>query len=216
MYIVMLGGPGSGKGTTSETLAQEFDIEHISTGDMLREEVHNKSKIGMQVEHLLADGKLVPDEIVTQLIKNRLRNSDNGAVFDGYPRTLEQAKILTKILKELKVKLDIAIELDVPDEIIIQRIINRELCSNKKCGAIYNKKFKPSKREGICDRCGSKLLTRVDDNRETVQKRLDIYHKESEEIIKYYKENKLLHTIHPNEDTKPEEVLDEIVRSLKW
>ena len=216
MYIVMLGGPGSGKGTTSETLSQKFNIEHIATGDMLREEIHQKSKIGMQVEHLLADGKLVPDEIVTQLIKAHLKNDVNGAVFDGYPRTLKQAKILTKILDELNVKLDVAIELDVPDEIIIQRIINRELCSNKKCGAIYNKKFKPSKQEGICDRCGSKLLTRVDDNRETVQKRLDIYHKESAEIIKYYKENKLLHTIYPDENTTPEEVLGEIVGSLKW
>ena len=216
MYIVMLGGPGSGKGTTSETLAQKYNIEHISTGDMLREEIKKQSEIGINVEHLLSEGKLVPDEIVTKLIKERLNNSNNGAVFDGYPRTIEQAKILTNILNELNKKIDKVIELDVPDEVIIQRIINRQLCSNKECGAIYNKKFKPSKLDGICDRCGSKLTERADDNRETVQKRLDIYHKESEEIINYYKDNKLLYTIHPNENTMPEEVMDEITRSLKW
>ena len=216
MYIVMLGGPGSGKGTTSDELAKKYNIEHIATGDMLREEIQKESTIGINVKNLISEGKLVPDEIVTELIKERLEKSNNGAVFDGYPRTIEQAKILTKLLNELGVKLDAAIELDVPDEVIIQRIINREICSNKNCGAIYNKKFKPAKQEGICDKCGAKLIKRDDDNRETVQKRLDIYHKESEEIIRYYKQNELLHTIHPNENTQPKEVLDEIARSLKW
>lgn len=212
MYIVMLGGPGSGKGTASEELSKLYNIEHISTGDMLREEIKKESELGIEVKGLLAEGKLVSDEIVTKLIKNKLSSDEckNGAILDGYPRTENQAESLSNILKELEKNIDFAIELDVNDEIIIERIINRELCSNKECGAIYNTKFNPSKVAGICDKCGSKLIKRADDNRETVQKRLDIYHKESADIIQYYKNLGVLYTVKPTQTTSPKEVVNEI------
>lgn len=217
MIIVMLGGPGSGKGTASEKLSKMYGIEHISTGDMLREEIKKESPIGLQVKGLLAEGKLVSDEIVTELLKNKLAGTEcqNGAILDGYPRTKKQAEILTKILKDLNKKVDSAIELDVADEIIIERIINRELCSNKECGAIYNKKYNPSKVVGICDKCGAKLITRPDDNRETVQNRLNVYHDESADIIEFYKNNNVLYTVCPTEKMTPDEVVSEITRYIK-
>lgn len=212
MYIVMLGGPGSGKGTASEKLAEIYNIAHLSTGDMLREEIKKETPLGLEVKDLLSEGKLVSDEIVTKLIKNKLESSEceNGAIFDGYPRTKNQAESLTKLLKNMDKNIDIAIELDVSDEIIIQRIINRQLCSNKECGAIYNKKFSPSKMSGICDKCGAELVTRADDNRETVQGRLDVYHSQAEDIIKYYKDEGILHIISSDENTKPSEVIEKI------
>lgn len=217
MYIVMLGGPGSGKGTASEELSKIYNIEHISTGDMLREEIKNETSLGLQVKELLANGKLVSDDIMIEIIKNKLSSKqyEKGAILDGFPRTKKQAEALDNILKQLGKTLDFAIELDVDDEIIIERIINRELCSNKECGAIYNSKFNPSKVSGICDKCGSNLIKRPDDNRQTVQSRLDVYHKEASDIIEYYKNSKVLFTIKPNQDTKPSEVVNQIVEHIK-
>ena len=216
MYIVMLGGPGSGKGTASEKLSEIYHISHISTGDLLREEIKKESELGLQVKGLIAEGKLVSDEIVINLIKNKLVSEEckNGVIFDGFPRTEEQAIQLTKMLKELGKKVDITVELDASDELIIERIINRQLCMNKGCGAIYNKKFNPSKVPGICDKCGSKLITRADDNRETVQNRLDIYHKQAEAIINYYKKLGCLVTVTPTEKTKPSYVIDQITEYI--
>lgn len=212
MYIVMLGGPGSGKGTASDELAKIYNIAHLSTGDMLREEIKKGTPLGLEVKDLLAEGKLVSDEIVTRLIKNKLESPEceNGAIFDGYPRTKNQAESLTELLNQINKNIDIAIELDVSDEVIIQRIINRQLCSNKECGAIYNKKFNPSKVPGVCDKCGSELVTRADDNRETVQERLDVYHGQAADIIKYYKDANLLYTISSDENTKPSDVIEKI------
>lgn len=216
MYIVMLGGPGSGKGTSSDELAKIYNVAHLSTGDMLREEIKKETPLGLEVKDLLAEGKLVSDEIVTKLIKNKLLSEEckNGAIFDGYPRTKNQAENLTDLLNEMDKKIDIAIELDVSDEIIIQRIINRQLCSNKECGAIYNKKFNPSKVPGICDKCGAELITRADDNRETVQNRLDVYRKQASSIIKYYKDAGTLFTLKPTENTKPEDTIKQITEKI--
>lgn len=216
MFIVMLGGPGSGKGTASEKLSEKYKLEHISTGDMLREEIKKESPLGLEVKGILAEGKLVSDEIVIKLIENKLSSEEckNGAILDGFPRTEKQAETLSEIVKKLGKKIDVAIELDVSDEIIIDRIINRILCSNKECGAIYNAKSHKPKVEGICDKCGSKLITRADDNRETVQNRLNVYHKESEGIINYYKNEGLLYTIHPTEKSIPEETLEKIEKYI--
>lgn len=217
MIIVMLGGPGSGKGTASEELAKIYNLAHISTGDMLREEINKGSTLGLEVKGLLAEGKLVSDEIVSKLIENKLASEQckNGAILDGYPRTKNQANVLSEILEKIGKKVDAAIELDVADEIIIERIINRQICSNKLCGAIYNTKFNPSKVAGVCDKCGSKLMTRPDDNRETVQNRLDVYHKESADIIKFYDDVGVLFTVRPDETTSPKDVVSEIVAHLK-
>ena len=217
MNIVLLGGPGSGKGTASEGLEKIYNIAHISTGDMLREEIKKETPLGLEVKELMEEGKLVSDEIVTELLRNKLKSKDceNGAIFDGYPRNVAQAQTLTNILAELGKKIDIAIELDVDDEIIVERIVNRVSCPNKNCGAIYNTKFNPPKVENICDECGAELISRTDDNRETVKNRLNIYHEQSSAIIEYYKNEGVLYTLKPTADTKPEEILEQITEEIE-
>ena len=212
MNIVMLGGPGAGKGTISDILVKELNIPHVSTGDMLREEIKKETELGLEVKKIIDEGKLVSTEIVTKLLENKLGSSDceNGVILDGYPRTKEQAEILDNVLEALGKKVDVAINIDVSDEIIIDRILNRVTCSNKDCGAIYNlKAIKPIK-EGICDKCGSELTSRADDNRETIQNRLDVYHSEAKEILEYYENQGKLNSIRPTETTVPTETIEKI------
>ena len=161
MNIVMLGAPGTGKGTAAKMLAKKLNLPHISTGDMFREQIKNETELGKEANEYISKGLLVPDELTIRIVKDRLSQPDteSGVILDGFPRTLEQAKELSKIMQEKGKKIDLVPELKIPDEVIIQRIINRATCSNKECGAIYNLKYKPSKVEGICDYCGSKLST---------------------------------------------------------
>ena len=189
MNIVMLGAPGTGKGTVAKVLAKRLGMPHISTGDMFREQIKNGTELGKEANDYISKGLLVPDELTIRIVKDRLSQPDteNGVILDGFPRTLEQAKELSNILAEKGNRVDLVPELKIPDEVIIQRIINRATCSNKECGAIYNLKYKPSKKEGICDYCGSKLSTRVDDNEQTVKQRLEVYYSNSKELINYYK-----------------------------
>ena len=212
MFIVLLGGPGAGKGTASNVLCEKYDIPHISTGDMLREEIAKESELGLEVKEILASGGLVSDNIVKRLIKNKLssKSCEKGAILDGYPRTEKQAETLTEVMESLGKKLDFAIEIDLPDEIIVERVVNRRLCSNKKCGAIYNAKYNKPKVEGICDNCGSELYQRPDDNEETIKHRLEVYHEEAEEILAYYKSIGLLTTVHLNGTEQPEDLINKI------
>ena len=204
MYIVMLGAPGSGKGTIGKILSKDMNLAHISTGDIFREQISNKTELGKQAETYISKGALVPDNVTIKMVETRLSEVDvkDGAILDGFPRTAVQAEALKNFLEENNpMQKRIAIELDVPDEEIIKRIVNRVTCSNKECGAIYNTKFKPSKVEGICDICGSELVTRTDDTEEAIKTRLEVYRENSKDLIDYYKEKGVLVNITPNDPT---------------
>ena len=211
MYIVMLGAPGSGKGTIGKILSTDLNLVHVSTGDIFREQINKNTELGKKIQKYLEEGTLVPDDVVIETVKARLLEDDvkNGAILDGFPRTVAQAEALRDFLKENQPGAKrVAIELDVPDDEIIKRIVNRLICTNKSCGAIFNKETKPPKKENICDVCGSELKRRDDDNKETVTKRLDIYHQNSKDLIDFYRANNALYSIYPQE-------LDVAVKNIK-
>ena len=202
MYIVMLGAPGTGKGTIGKILSKDLNLSHVSTGDIFREQIKKGTELGKKIQEYIDNGNLVPDDVTIETVKTRLLEDDvkDGAILDGFPRTVAQAEALRDFLKENKPNAKrVAIELDVPDEEIIRRVINRLICTNKACGAIFNKETKPPKKEGICDVCGSELKRRKDDNVETVTKRLGIYHQNSKELIDFYRKNNALYTVYPKE-----------------
>lgn len=208
MNIVLLGGPGSGKGTVSNLLEKTQNIAHIATGDMFREEIKNETELGKKAQEYMNKGMLVPDEITINMLKGKINQykNANGVVFDGFPRNRYQAEALGKMLEEMGQKVDVALYLDMPDEDIIYRTVKRRICSNKECGEIYNLEFKKPKQEGICDICGSKLIQRKDDNEETITNRLKVYHEQSKDLIKYYEEKKLIYRVelHANIDITEE------------
>ena len=211
MYIVMLGAPGTGKGTIGKILSKDLNLVHVSTGDIFRDQINKGTELGKKIQGYIETGALVPDDVVIETVKTRLLEQDvaNGAILDGFPRTSAQAEALKNFLKENKPGAKrVAIELDVPDDEIIRRVVNRLICSNKSCGAIYNKETKPPKKEGICDVCGSELKRRDDDNKETVTKRLEIYHQNSKDLIDFYRKNNALYSIYPQE-------LDVAVKDIK-
>ncbi len=220
MYIVMLGAPGSGKGTTAKILAKKTNLPHISTGDMFREQIKKDTELGKLANSYISKGQLVPDEVTIHIVEDRLtwEDAQNGVILDGFPRTLEQAKALDEILEKQAKKVDIVPELIISDDVIIDRILHRATCSNKECGAIYNTKFKPPKVEGICDICGSALVTRTDDNRETIQNRLEVYRNNSKDLISYYQEKGILVSIEPEDPTAEnasEQVVNKILEIIK-
>lgn len=202
MYIVMLGAPGTGKGTIGKILSKDLGLVHISTGDMFREQISKETELGKKIKGYIEKGALVPDDVVIETVKSRLLEKDveDGAILDGFPRTEMQAEALKEFLKENRPNAKrVAIELDVPDNEIIKRVVNRLICTNKSCGAIYNKETKPPKKDGICDICGSALKRRDDDNEETVSKRLEIYHQNSKSLIDFYRKNNALYSIYPKD-----------------
>ena len=219
MNIVMLGGPGAGKGTASAQLAKELNILHISTGDIFREAMKNGTELGKKIQDYMNRGVLVPDEIVNDVVKERLQESDcdAGVILDGFPRTKDQAIALDKMLEESGKKLNAVVELSIPDEDIIKRIAGRRVCTNKECGAIYNVATRPSKVENICDECGSELYIRKDDNEETVKVRLEEYHRTSKDLIEYYKNDNRLKTICPSiyDENSLEKIINEIKEYVK-
>lgn len=215
MYIIMLGAPGSGKGTLAKELSKEYNLVHISTGDIFRENIKNETELGKKANEYISKGQLVPDDITIDLVKNRLSQEDvkNGAILDGFPRTTQQAEELEKFIKNNNPIDTVAVLLDIPDEDLVKRVVNRVICSNKECGAIYNTEFRKPKVEGICDVCGSKLIKRADDNEETVRDRLKVYHDNSKEIIEYYDNENVLFTLHP--DIYSENVLEDNMSKVK-
>ena len=215
MIIIMLGAPGSGKGTVAKLLTEVLNIEHISTGDMFRETIKSGSELGKELEKYMSKGMLVPDDIVIGILEERLSRptAQNGVVLDGFPRTKVQAKYLKSMLAKRGKKVDVAIQLNIPDEDLVYRTVKRRICSNKECGAIYNLEFNKPKQEGICDKCGSKLYQREDDNNETVKRRIQTYHKRTEDILKYFKEEGLLYTVNLRAEDRV--TTDDIRRWLK-
>ncbi len=189
MVIIMLGAPASGKGSVAEILSAEFNIPAISSGDIFRKYISNGSEIGKLANEYITKGELVPDDITVKLISTRLEEDDvkNGLILDGFPRTVNQAKILDEMLAKEGKKIDIVVNLETPEDEILERITNRRICSNSECKAIYNVVLNPSKVEGICDKCGSKLYQRDDDKIEKAKNRLEVYHRETAPVADYYK-----------------------------
>lgn len=196
MIIIMLGAPGTGKGTVAGILSKELNIPAVSSGDIFRKAIQEKTELGKQVEGYLARGELVPDELTIKVIEERLREPDlaNGVILDGYPRTTAQAEKLEKFFEAEGKKIDIAINLETPKDELIERVVNRRICSNNDCKTIFNLKLNPPKQEGICDKCGSNLIQRKDDNEEVMNNRLDTYFKQTQPIIDFYKEREILYT----------------------
>ena len=193
MKIIMLGAPGAGKGTQAKKIADKYQIPHISTGDIFRANIKEGTELGKKAKSYMDQGLLVPDELTLELIMDRFQNPDcaNGYVLDGFPRTIPQAEVLDEKLSELGEKVDYAINVDVPDENIVNRMSGRRACLS--CGATYHIVSIPPKKEGICDVCGSELVLRDDDKPETVQNRLDVYHSQTQPLIDYYtKQGKLV------------------------
>ena len=195
MKIIMLGAPGAGKGTQALRIAEKYKLPHISTGDIFRSNIKNGTELGKKARSYMDQGLLVPDELTCDLVVDRITKDDckNGYILDGFPRTIPQAEALTRALKELGTKIDFAIDVDVPDENIVRRMSGRRACPG--CGATYHIEFAKPAREDICDVCGEKLIIREDDKPETVQKRLDVYHSQTQPLIDYYREKGVLHTV---------------------
>ena len=193
MKIIMLGAPGAGKGTQAKKIADKYQIPHISTGDIFRANIKEGTELGKKAKSYMDQGLLVPDELTLELIMDRFQNPDcaNGYVLDGFPRTIPQAEALTAALEKNGETIDYAINVEVPDENIVARMSGRRACLA--CGATYHVVYAPTKEEGICDRCGEKLVLRDDDKPETVKKRLDVYHSQTQPLIDYYtKQGKLV------------------------
>ena len=195
MKIIMLGAPGAGKGTQAKKIAAKYDIPHISTGDIFRANIKNGTELGNKAKTYMDQGLLVPDELVVDLVVDRVQQDDckNGYVLDGFPRTIPQAEALDKALAEFGDKIDYAIDVNVPDENIVKRMGGRRACVG--CGATYHLVYAPTKTEGICDVCGKELILRDDDKPETVQKRLNVYHEQTQPWIDYYTKAGLLKTV---------------------
>ncbi len=192
LNIVLMGAPGAGKGTQSEFITKKYGISHISTGDMLREAMADKTPTGLEAASYINAGKLVPDDVVISIVKERLSKSDceKGYLLDGFPRTIEQAKALNELTKEIGRPLQIALNLSVDESILISRIISRRVCP--KCGASYNLISKKPLKDGICDTCGSALIQRPDDTKEKFKTRLDAYNNQTKPLIEFYKDEGLL------------------------
>lgn len=212
MKIIMLGAPGAGKGTQAKQIADKYSIPHISTGDIFRANLKAGTDLGKKAKEYMDQGLLVPDELTCDLVMDRIGQDDckNGFVLDGFPRTIPQAEALDTALAKINEKMDYAIDVDVPDENIVNRMSGRRACLN--CGATYHIVSIPTKVEGICDRCGNKVVLRDDDQPETVKKRLDVYHEQTQPLIDYYKKQNILKTV---DGTQPmENVFGAIVEIL--
>ena len=195
MRVVMLGAPGAGKGTQAARICETYEIPHISTGDIFRANIKGGTELGKKAKSYMDAGGLVPDELVCDLVADRLQQDDcmNGYVLDGFPRTIAQAQALDSFLSENGSRLDCAIDIEVPDEDIIRRMGGRRACL--KCGATYHVEYLKPKQEGICDTCGSELVLRDDDQPETVKTRLSVYHEQTQPLIDYYSGEGILVTI---------------------
>ena len=195
MKIIMLGAPGAGKGTHAKKISEKYGIPHISTGDIFRANIKEGTELGKKAKEYMDQGLLVPDELTCDLVMDRIQQDDckNGFVLDGFPRTIPQAEALDAALTKINEKMDYALDIELADEKIVERMSGRRVCV--KCGTPYHIVNIPPKKEGICDKCGSELVLRDDDKPETVQKRLEIYHDQTHPLIEYYEKKGVLHTV---------------------
>jgi len=210
--LVLLGPPGAGKGTQAQRLRDDFDLPYYSTGDILREAIASQSELGKQVKEIVDSGELVPDDLIGAVVEERLNSgeADDGFLLDGFPRTIGQAEMLEQALSKLGRELTAALLIDAPDEEVVRRLSGRRTCV--KGGHVYHVDFDPPKREGVCDQDGSRLVQRDDDKPETVTKRLEVYHEQTEPLIQWYSERGLLRRF---EGTRtPEEVHSHVRATL--
>ena len=209
LNILLLGAPGAGKGTQAQLIKEKYNIPHISTGDMFREAIRNKTPIGVLADSYISKGNLVPDDVTIALVKDRLSKDDcaNGYLLDGFPRTLVQAEALTQLTKEINRPIDLVIDIEVDENKLIDRISGRRMC--KGCGASYHIKNLPPKVEGVCDVCGGELYIRKDDNVDALKVRLEAYHTQTQPLINYYAQYGLIGEV--NGDTSLENVFKAIV-----
>lgn len=212
MKIIMLGAPGAGKGTQAKRIAEKYGVPHISTGDIFRMNIKNDTELGRQAKTFMDQGMLVPDNLVVDLVVDRLKQEDaqKGYVLDGFPRTIPQAEALDNALNAIGGKIDYAVNVEVPDQNIVNRMSGRRACVS--CGATYHLVHIPAKVEGICDSCGSQLILRDDDKPETVEKRLLIYHEQTQPLIDYYTKRNILVEVDGTKDMA--EVFQAIVKVL--
>lgn len=212
MKIIMLGAPGAGKGTQAKQIAEKYKIPHISTGDIFRANIKNGTELGKKAKTYMDQGLLVPDELVVDLVVDRFKEADcaNGYVLDGFPRTIPQAEALDHALSKIGEKIDYAINVEVPDENIVNRMSGRRACVG--CGATFHMTHIPPKQDGVCDVCGEKLILRDDDKPETVQKRLNVYHEQTAPLIEYYTKKNVLVEVDGTVDMA--EVFQSIVKIL--
>lgn len=208
MKIIMLGAPGAGKGTQAKQIAAKYHIPHISTGDIFRANIKNGTELGKKAKTYMDQGALVPDELTCDLVMDRIQQDDcaDGFVLDGFPRTIPQAEALDAALNKINQTMDYAIDVDVPDENIVKRMGGRRACVT--CGATYHMVYAPTKKEGICDTCGGELILRDDDKPETVQKRLNVYHDQTQPLIDYYTNQGILRTVDGTVD------IDDVFRAI--
>ena len=192
MILVFLGPPGAGKGTQAKLLSQRMGFLHLSTGDLLREAVKNQTPLGKKAKEYMDRGELVPDELIVQLIEKTMPK-DGNVILDGFPRTVNQALALEEMLKGKGEKISKVLFFDVPDEVIIDRLSGRRVCS--KCGAVYHMKYNPPKIEGVCDLCGGTLVQRDDDKEEVVKKRLEVYRKQTQPLIEFYQDRGIIYKL---------------------
>lgn len=205
MILVFLGPPGAGKGTQAKLLSQRMGFLHLSTGDLLREAVKNQTPLGKKAKEYMDRGELVPDELIVQLIEETMPK-DGNVILDGFPRTVNQALALEEMLKGKGEKISKVLFFDVPDEVIIDRISGRRVCS--KCGAVYHVKYNPPKVEGVCDLCGGSLVQRDDDKEDVVKKRLEVYRKQTQPLIEFYQEKGIIYKLDAGKGV--EELFEEV------
>ncbi len=208
MKLIFLGPPGAGKGTLAALVSKDNGIPQISTGDMFREAIKKETELGKKVKAILASGELVPDEVTVDLVRERLSQPDaqKGYILDGFPRTIPQAEALEKFQK-----LDAVVNFAIDDALVVKRLSGREVCKN--CGAIYHVTNMPSKVKGVCDKCGGPLYTRPDDTLESIKNRLDVYRKQTEPLISFYRTRKVLKDI--DSSKSPEDTHRQIQKALK-
>jgi len=211
MNIVLLGPPGSGKGTQAKMIADKYKVKHISTGDILRDNVRNGTPLGKEAKKYMDAGKLVPDTLLIDIIRDRLAKPDikNGWMLDGYPRTIPQAEAMEKIMPALGQKLNVVLNIDVPDNELVERLSGRRMC---KCGASYHLQFNPPKETGKCDVCHGELYHRDDDKAEAIMKRLETYHNQTQPLIDYYSKKGVIANIKGSGDIQ--QIFAEISKDL--
>ena len=219
MILIMLGAPGTGKGTVASILSKELNIPAVSSGDIFRKAIQEKTELGKEVAEILEKGALVPDDLTIRVIEARLNEPDlaGGVILDGFPRTIAQADELERFLKAQEKSVKMAINLETPREELIERVINRRICSNSDCKTVFNLKLTPPKKDGVCDKCGSPLIQRKDDNEEVMGNRLDAYFRETAPIVDFYKERGVLETFEVSEKIgrMGTDVASELIEKLK-